>query len=547
MDVSAFLEPRIAPRAVFERAGQHPHRPRFLLPDAKGAVTATVTWGEFAEQLRAIALGLVELGVAPGDRVAVFAPNSVAWGAAALAIQAMGGVLVPIYGSSTADDARYVLEHSDAAAVFVDTAPLLERAKDTRARVIWMGAAPAEGVTSLGAVMALGREVHARDPGRLDALMDAVPLSAFGMMLYTSGTSGRPKGVPLTHENVAANGRDWLECNAPILHEDAVDLLWLPMSHIFGFGELCLGNTLGFTTWMTTPLEVLGLIPIVRPTVFMSVPALWEKLAKGAMESKDPAERRERLAASTGGRLRFCLSGGAGLKREVKELFYEAGVLIIEGYGLTEASPTLTLNRPGAFRFDSVGKPLPSVSLRLADDGEILARGPNVFSGYHKDPAATAEAFDGDGWLKTGDVGRFTEDGFLQIIDRKKDILVTAGGKNIPPANIELRFADEPIFLHVVVYGDAKRYLTAGVWLEPRLAEATRAAEGHATLEALVASRIERVNAQLASYETLKKFAIMPTLLTIESGLLTPTAKVKRKAVYAAFQLEFEALYGEAA
>src|SRR5579863_1649489 len=197
----------------------------------------------------------------------------------------------------------------------------------------------------------------------------------------------------------------------------------------------------------------------------MSVPSLWEKLATAAMGGATSESRAERLAAVTGARLRFCLSGGAGLKREIKELLYELGVLVIEGYGLTETSPTLTLNRPDAFRFDTVGKPLPSVELKLAEDGEIMARGPTVFGGYHKDPVATQEAFTHDGWFKTGDVGRFTDDGFLQIVDRKKDILVTAGGKNVPPANIEQRFADDPFLAHVVVYGEGKKYLVAGVWL----------------------------------------------------------------------------------
>jgi long-chain acyl-CoA synthetase len=262
-----------------------------------------------------------------------------------------------------------------------------------------------------------------------------------------------------------------------------------------------------------------------------------------------PAARRERLAALTGGKLRFCLSGGAGLKREVKELFHECGILIIEGYGLTESSPTLTLNRPDAFRFDSVGKPLPSVQIRLAEDGEILAKGPNVFAGYHKDPSATKEAFTDDGWLKTGDVGRLTEDGFLQIVDRKKDILVTAGGKNVPPANIEIRFADDPLLAHVVVYGDGERYLVAGVWLNEQVVAAHL--DGHgvhadargAAVRALVQERIDRVNAQLASYESIKRFCVMDRPLTVEDGLLTTTLKVRRKKVYEAFREAFEGLY----
>jgi long-chain acyl-CoA synthetase len=274
----------------------------------------------------------------------------------------------------------------------------------------------------------------------------------------------------------------------------------------------------------------------------MSVPVIWEKLAQATASSEDPAEKKRLLDRVTGGQLRFCLSGGAGLKREVKETFLAAGHLIIEGYGLTEASPTLTMNRPDAYRFDSVGKPFPSVELKLAEDGEILARGPSIFRGYHKDPAASEAAFTEDGWLKTGDVGQWTEDGFLRIVDRKKDILVTAGGKNVPPANIEQRFADDPLFLHVVVYGDGQKYLVAGIWPNAAVLAAEAERTGRAP-EALVEERIAKVNAQLASYETIKRFALMAPALSVEAGTLTPTLKVKRKAVYQAFGPQFLALY----
>ena len=204
---------------------------------------------------------------------------------------------------------------------------------------------------------------------------------------------------------------------------------------------------------------------------------------------------------------------------------------------------------PDDFRFDSVGKPLPSVELRLADDGEILARGPNVFSGYHKDPDATREAFTEDGWFKTGDVGRFTEDGFLQIVDRKKEILVTAGGKNIPPANIELRFADDPIVQHAIVYGDGKSYLVAGLWLDPEAVDEKLVAAGvgpdgrAAAIEELVAESIARVNAELASFEQVKRYRVMDKPLTVSGGLLTSTLKPRRKHIYEAFRRELEALY----
>ncbi len=553
MDITPFTELKIAPRAVFDSLEARKARPRFLLP--KGKDWQAVTWGAFAEQIRNIALFLGAAGLRSTDRATIFAGNRVEWISAALAIQAAGGVMVPIYPASTAEQAAYVVKHSDAKVVFVDSAPLLARvfeswgSYDHVERIVLLGDVdvPAVLASVKGDVppyadveriiltwqqaQTIGQTRDREEPGLFEATMNAVSLDQPGLMLYTSGTSGNPKGVPLTHRNIAVNGLDWLKCNAPLVEEGMIDLLWLPMSHIFGFGEACLGNTLGFTSYLVDPRTVVERLPEVRPHVFMSVPSVWEKLA--VMSGGDP----KKLAEVTGGNLKFCLSGGAGLKREVKELFHACGVLIVEGYGLTETSPTLTLNRPDAFRFDSVGKPLPSVELKLAEDGEILARGPNVFGGYHKDPAATAEAFTDDGWFKTGDVGRFTDDGFLQIVDRKKDILVTAGGKNVPPANIEQRFADDPYLLHVVVYGDAKKYLVAGVWVNPATVPAG------ADVRALVQQRIDKVNASLASYESIKDFVVLDRPLTVEGGLLTATLKVRRKKVYETFRADFEALY----
>jgi len=524
MDVTPFLELRPAPCAVLDRLATHADRPRFYVRNPDKSWRA-VTWGDFARQLRTAARWLIDAGVAPGDRVAVYASNSVGWAAAALGIQAAGAVLVPIYPASTADQAAYVVGHSGARFVFADDA--CRGRVPAGAQVAPWPAAP-EAAAAAAADQA--------DPGVVDARLAAVDLDRPGLMLYTSGTSGAPKGVPLTHRNVGVNAADWLRLNAPLLDEGYRDLLWLPMSHIFGLGELCLGNTLGWESWMTTPAEVLGLLPEVAPHVFMSVPAYWEKIARAvATEARPGAEPRAALERVTGGRLRFCLSGGAGLKVEIKEALHAAGLLIIEGYGLTETSPTLTLNRPDAFRFDTVGKPLPSIELRLAQDGEILARGPSVFAGYHDDPEATAAAFTDDGWFKTGDVGRFTDDGFLQIVDRKKDILVTAGGKNVPPANIEARFADDPIIERVVVYGDGKPYLVAAIWVQPHVSAEDRDGE--------VAARIAAVNAGLARFETIKRWKIIGEPLTVEGGTLTTSLKLRRKAVYDRYRAQLEALY----
>ncbi|MEM9067344.1 MAG: AMP-binding protein [Myxococcota bacterium] len=574
MDVTKHLELRPAPAVVFDHLAERATRPRFMLRD--GDDWRAVTWQAFADQIRNVALYL-RTEIKTSDRACIFAPNRVEWLSAALGIQAAGGVMVPIYGSSTAEQAGYVVDHSDAKIVFVDTAPLLERIfegwthYDNVQRIVILdegldpiatAAAMQEAdrsapraseierrCVSWSRACALGAARHREEPSAFAQMLEGLSLDQDAIMLYTSGTSGKPKGVPLTHRNVGVNGRDWLENNAAVLDESMVDLLWLPMSHIFGYGEAGAGNQLGWVSYLSDPKSVVADLPRVRPDVFMSVPSVWEKLASQARATSD--ERKAQLARLdelTGGRLRFCLSGGAGLKREVKQLFHDKGTLIIEGYGLTECSPTLTLNRPDSFRFDAVGKPLPSVELKLAEDGEILARGPSVFRGYHKNPEASGEAFTEDGWFKTGDIGRFTDDGFLQIVDRKKDILVTAGGKNVAPANIEVRFNDDPYIAHVVVFGDSQKYLVAGVWLnldvvDEHLARQDAMGDRDSAVRALVQRRIDRVNGQLARYETIKKFVVFSDPLTVEGGLLTPTFKIRRKKIYEAVGEVLEDLY----
>jgi long-chain acyl-CoA synthetase len=576
MDITPFHDLKIAPCAVFDALDVRANQARFMVPTEEPNEFRKVTWQEFADEIRELALFLTTR-THGGDRAAIYAPNRVEWASAALAIQAAAGVMVPVYPASTAEQLAYVASHSDAKVLFVDTPALLGRIFEAWSSLTGVstivlldsaldaatihGSMRAKGVTvpawqsvaskvvTIAEARAIGAAKHREDPKAFERTMHAVTLDQISVMLYTSGTSGNPKGVPLTHRNVAVNALDWMKCNAPLLDAGAVDILWLPMSHIFGFGEMCLGNSLGWTSYLSDPASCLARLPEIKPTVFFSVPSHWEKLAVQAMHEPTAEARLAKFTATTGGKLRFCLSGGAGLKREVKDFFYACGLVLIEGYGLTETSPTLTLNRPDAFRFDSVGKALPSVELRLAEDGEILARGANVFSGYHKDPDATREAFTEDGWFKTGDIGRFTEDGFLQIIDRKKDILVTAGGKNVPPANIELRFRDDPAIAHVVVYGEAKKFLVAGVWLNEEVVDTSLETSGvpaegrEAAKRALVQKRIDAVNAVLASYETIKKFAIIADPLTVEAELLTPSLKIRRKKIYDRFRDIFEGLY----
>ncbi|MBL4637257.1 MAG: long-chain fatty acid--CoA ligase [Kofleriaceae bacterium] len=515
MDISALLTPRPAPTILFEAAARHGDAPRFFRPEP-------VSWNEYAKLVRALGCCLIDLGVQPGESVAIYAHNSVEWAAAGLAIQSIGAVLVPIYPASTQAQCQYVLTHSDTRFYFEH-----------------------EGLRHVGgeriATWTQAAERGQEHAAEFDTRLANLDLDEIGLMLYTSGTTGQPKGVPLTHRNVAENSVDWLRCNEVFLHEDAVDLLWLPMSHIFGFGELCLGNALGFQSHLLCPSEVLAAMPLLAPTVFMSVPAYWEKLASQARMASDPAQE---LRLLTGGRLQFCLSGGAGLGREVKELFLGIGCLLIEGYGLTECAPTLTLNRPDDFRLDSVGKALPSVELRIAADSEIQAKGPNIFAGYYKNPEATAEAFTEDGWFHTGDLGSLDDDGFLKIIGRKKEILVTANGKNIPPTNIEMQFQDDPFMDHVVVYGDGKKYLVAAIWPNRLNIETSLGSDASAeAIYKLLGARVHEVNETLARFETIKKFAIMDTPLSVESELLTASLKIRRKKIYEHHRTTFENLY----
>lgn len=572
MDVTPYLKVENAGLILLEAAARHGDLPRFMLPTSElprgnnHSGFAPLSWLEHARQVAAVWRLLSDFGLQGGERAAVFGHNRVEWMAAALGTQAAGGVCVPIYPASTGPQAAYIVNHSDARVVFVDSVELLGRLLDHAGQLTAVERVqlidPDLSLTVVGDLLA-SRLEHASARALLErtapwselvsAMGEAevelatksaasVPVDAPGMMLYTSGTTGHPKGVPLTHENLGINWRDWFVSNAPRLPEDGVDLLWLPMSHIFGYGETIIGNRLGFLSYLTDPKTVLDLMPRIRPSVFMSVPVYWERLASAVIDLPDEASRAKRLQEVTGGRLQFCLSGGAGLKRQVKEQFLSAGILIIEGYGLTECSPTLTLNRPDDFDFESVGKPLPSVELKLDEDGEILAKGPSIFRGYHKNPEATAEAFNSQGWFKTGDLGRFTDRGFLQIIGRKKEILVTAGGKNVAPGNIEKLFADDPLIEHAVAYGDAKKYIVLGVW--PNRAELEeRSKSSGRTAEELIQSRIDAANHDLARFEQIKRFKLMHPSLSVDDGMLTTTLKLRRKAVYERFRAAFEGLY----
>jgi long-chain acyl-CoA synthetase len=544
--------------------------PRCMVADEQG--WTPVSWAELSDRVQKLAAFMIERGAERDFKIAVLSNTRLEWGIAGLAAVATRGTLVPVYPTLVGEQLAHILSHSDAKFLVVENGEQLKRVflcwnelqlesvvlvepADVASLLeeVGLDAGLADRCISLTDAEARGAQLLSEDPQRVLRRTDEIELDDVGSLIYTSGTTGMPKGVMLSHRNVGINGMDWVALNGALMEAGDVDVLWLPMSHVFGWGQFCLGNQLGFLTYFSEPYKALAHMMEHKPHIFMSVPAYWEKLAQMAQAAgPDEAVQHRELSRLTGGRLRFCLSGGAGLRREVKEFFKAAGIMIIEGYGLTECSPTLTMNRIDDFDFGSVGKPFPSVRVKIAEDGEILAKGENVFLGYYKDENATKAMFDEQGWLKTGDLGRFNERGYLQIVGRKKEILVTAGGKNIPPENIEQRFRDDPLIAHLVVYGDGKKYLTAVVDIDELVARA-KLTEVHQTagdklrehpmIRKWLEERIDAVNQSMARYETIKKFCIADEAMTMEGGLLTPSLKIKRKKVYERYRAELESLY----
>lgn len=534
---------------LFDAAQQWGEQIRFFIPTADSY--QTVDWQTYAQQTRQLG-GLLTHSVQTGEKVAILGQTSYEWIVAYSAIQSVRGVVIPIYPASKGDMISYFLEHSEAKVLFCDASflPTLNGISLGQVSHIVLLDQP-KGREDVKLPVLGFQEALERGQADIPAFeqqLSTVSAQDLATIIYTSGTTGLPKGVMLSHRNLQSSANDWIQLNGPMIPEHAVDLHWLPLAHAFGIGAIMLGNRLGWQTYFANAKEVMDKFDSVKPHTFLSVPAYWEKLYLKIQAAGGDKAAFEKV---TGGRLQFGLSGGAGLKKDIKQGFYDLGLLVIEGYGLTECSPTLTMNRKDKFNFESVGVPYPSVQVKLAEDGEILAKGPNIFQGYYKNEQATQEAFDDEGWFKTGDVGRWTDEGFLQIIDRKKEILVTSGGKNVPPQNIEQRFQDNPYIQHLIVYGDGKKFLTAMVTLEEQAVRAKLNAPqtswnelvSSQAVKNLVDDQIAVVNKELASYETIKKVWINPTPLSVEDNLMTASLKPRRKAIYERYGAKLEQLY----
>ena len=560
----------------------------------------TVSFSDVHKRAREIARGIVALDIHPGERVAIMGETVPDWTLCDLGAMYAGTVVVPIYHTNAPGECQYVLEHSGARAVIVQDERQLAKIREVRENcpdlehvIVFGTAEPAEDYLPIETLKARGRDVSDE---QLTAAGSVQP-DDHATIVYTSGTTGPPKGCILTHANLMATTRMYETLLDTADDEPAVVFQFLPLAHVLArvvqFVTLGRGGELAF--WSCDPTKVLDDLKEVRPTHFPSVPRVFEKVrtvALAGVEDSDPvkqlifrralsvgmrASRIEQEGGSLGlvdrvryvlaerlvfhkvrdlfgGRLQRAASGAAPIGRDVLDFFAAFGIIILEGYGMTETCAAATLNQPDSYRFGTVGRPLEGVEIRIADDGEVLMRGPNVSPGYFHNEEATQRDFGEDGWLRSGDLGMIDEDGYLTITGRKKDLIITSSGKNIAPANIETLLQETRWISHAVVYGDDKPYLVAMLGLDP--AEAAALGE-HAGVEgrdvasikdepavrALIRETIDEINERFAPIEQIKRFEILEADLTEEAGELTPTMKVKRGLVYDRFRDRFEALY----
>jgi len=563
----------------------------------------SVSYREVLERVKLVSAALAAHGVARGDRVGILSENRPEWALVDYGCLCSGVLDVPIYATLTAHQVGYLLKDSGARLVFASTEEEAEKAQaaaaelglDIRVVAFDAPARPGAGVIAWSAFLESGVE-RSRTWSDEDfrAAAEAAEPSDVATILYTSGTTGDPKGVMLTHHNVASNVR---ACAEVFDLSDADNTVsFLPLSHILqrmvDYLFFWVGCTVGYARSMDS---LVADMKVLRPTVVVSVPRVFEKIYNGVMDARGlkkalidwavgVADRvadvrlsggrptgllalRYRLAdrlvfskvkSAVGGRLRFFVSGGGPLAPELNRFFYSIGMTILEGYGLTETSPVTNVNTLEHFRIGTVGKPVPSTEVKIAEDGEILVRGPQVMKGYYNRPDATAEAIDAEGWFATGDIGELDDDGFLRITDRKKDIIVTAGGKNVAPQPIENRLKTHPLVEQVVMVGDRRRYCSLLVVPAFEKLETWARANGvtwESRDELVRDPRVVRyVEDQLlgslgdlASYERPKKIALLPEDLTVENGFLTPSLKVKRRVVQERLDSVIDGLYQEEA
>jgi len=572
---------------VFTRASQDPHAVVMRRPGGSGRWD-DVTAGQFRDDVTALAKGLVAAGIEPGDRIALMSRTRYEWTLADYAIWAAGAVTVPIYETSSAEQIEWILSDSGARAGFAETAAHADLIRAAGSvEHLWVFEDP-DGLALGGADAVTDEQLEQRRAARTAADLATI--------IYTSGTTGRPKGCEITHANLLADARNAVEGALTEVFDIAGSstLLFLPLAHSFAriieVGCLESGSILGH--WADTA-SIATVLPEFRPTFLLAVPRVFEKVFNTAQQQASASGAKNRifqasvnaaiawsrsrdagaaapgpalrlrhglfdrlvyakLRAAVGGQVRFAVSGGAPLGERLGHFFRGAGITILEGYGLTETSAAATVNRPTRNKIGTVGLPLPGVGLKIADDGEILLRGPNVFPGYWHNKEATAEALDQDGWFHSGDIGGLDEEGFLQVTGRKKELIVTAGGKNVAPAVLEDRLRAHPLISQCVVVGDGRPFIAALITLDPEGLEFWRQQHGKPAdadvrddpeLLAEIQGAVDDANKAVSRAESIRSFRILPSDFTEANGYLTPSLKVKRNVVLADYADEIGAIY----
>jgi long-chain acyl-CoA synthetase len=566
----------------------------------------SVLFNEVRKEVQNLAGGIASLGVQKGDKVVILSENRKEWSFFDYATLINGAASVPIYSTLLPRQIKFIINNSDAKVVVVSNREQLEKVKEVEAElpkvekiiVIDSGGVEHPKMVTYKELIEQGKKYLSKNNNLIEKSVSGLTRNDLATIIYTSGTTGVPKGVMLTHGNFLANIEGGLQA-IPVSEADSF-LSFLPLSHVFErmvghFLAFQIGATIAYAENVDTVAENLK---EVKPTIMASVPRLFEKIYGriiDSLEEGSPLKKKlffwaigvgkkvtehkqqniplpnglrlkysiatklvfSKLHERVGGRIRFFVSGGAPLSKEIGEFFTAAGLLILEGYGLTETSPVITVNLLDKFRFGAVGFPLNNVEVKIAEDGEILTKGPHVMKGYYKDEESTKEAIDSAGWFHTGDIGHIDEDGMLVITDRKKNIIVTAGGKNIAPQYIENLLVTSRYIEQALVIGDKRKYCSA--LIVPNMETIKKYAEEKGLIDIpdqelinnpeilkLIEGEVATVSKELASYETIKKFTLIDHLFTIESGELTPTLKVKRNVVEQRYKDIINELYTEA-
>jgi len=573
--------------------------PREAFRKLSGGQWVSVTWQQAAEEVEALAAGLLALGLEPEQRVAIASGTRYEWIIADLAVMCAGGATTTVYPSTNAADTAYILADSQSRFVFAEDAAQLAKLTERRAElpevekvVLFDGDGDGDWVMSLADLAAAGREHLSRHPSAVRDRAATITSDALATLIYTSGTTGRPKGVRLPHRAWVYEGNAIKATGA--VGEDDVNLLWLPLAHAFGKVMISGQLACGFVSAIDGRVDkIVENMAVVRPTFMGAAPRIFEKahakvvtsqhglkkkLADAAFAVGREVDRRRlagrpvpphlriahalfdrlvfsRIRAVFGGRIRFMISGSAPLNRDIAEWFHAAGLLILEGYGLTECAAGACLNRLEDYKLGTVGRPLDGNRVRIGADGEVQINGPCVMEGYHNLPDKTAEAFTPDGWLRTGDKGELDADGFLRITGRLKEMFKTSNGKYVVPPAIEGRFmAMCPYASHMLVFGEARKYCVALITLDPEAIAGWAAEHGlggmsyeqlvrDERVRELIGGYVEQLNGELNRWETIKRWALLDHDLSIDRGELTPSLKVKRAVVQDANQDLLESLY----